>query len=414
MNTEQLACPYCNAFVSVAAGAAVGQRVPCPRCGEAFTLRQPPPLGPVGVQSIPAVLIAPPGVDFEVERRLRAGRNKRLTAAALLGVMGLMAAVSLAYALYTVSDRRAHDTAMPAPQRRSPLQDLALAPTPAVTPPASLEALRWLPPDCTVVAGVQFAELRQTDAGRDLLNHLFRVGKVDINADLLERWTGLKPEEVDHLVLGVKADEGIPPRSVLVVRTVRPYDADAVRTALQAESVGVRDGKTLYKCKPRDGGLRPILWCADERTLVFGLLEKHLEAVPNQPAAGLERLPAEVRTLLEERLDSAGPAWVVGYAADWRKTAAALLLGGLTEKDADLLGGVHGIALQLQAERPAKLLASVRCEDDAAAQALETRLLTAKPADADWKTARDGPWLTVQVRGEPTGCSRTSALISIR
>ena len=212
----------------------------------------------------------------------------------------------------------------------------------------------------------------------------------------------MKPEEVDHLVLGVKADEGIPPRSVLVVRTTRPYDAEAVRAALQAEPIGMRGGKTLYKCQPRDGGLRPILWCADERTLVFGLLEKHLEAVPDRPAAGLDRLPAEVRALLEERLDAAGPAWIVGYSADWRKTAVALLLGGLTDQDADLVGQVRGFALQLQAQRPAKLLASVQCDDAEAARALETRLLAAKPAaDADWKTAREGPWLTLQMRGDP-------------
>ncbi len=401
MSNELPTCPYCNAFVSVAAGASPGQRVPCPRCGEAFTLRQPPSAESAGVQVVPAVFTAPPGVDIDVDRRLQVGSRKRITAAAVLGVMGLMAAVGLAYALHTVHDRRAHDTAMPPPHRRSPLQDLPTAPTPAVTPPAALEALRWLPPDVTVVAGVQVAELRQTDAGRDLMNHLFRVGKVDINADLLERWTGLKPEEIDHLVLGVKADEGIPPPAVLVVRTLRPYDAEAVRSALSAEPAPPVGAKTLYQCKPGDGGLRPWLWCADERTLVFGLFEKHLEAVPDKPAAGLERLPAEVRTLLEERLDSAGPAWVVGHAADWRKTAVALLLGGLAEKDADLLGHLRDFALQLQTERPAKLLASVQCDDADAARALETRLMAAKPADADWKAAREGPWLTLQLRGDP-------------
>ncbi len=402
MSHEPPTCPYCNALVPVASGVQTGQRVPCPRCGEAFTLRRPP-AGSAGVQVLPAPTTAPAGVDCDVDRPLSTGRNKRITAAAVLGVMGLMATVGLAFALYTVHDRRVHDTAMPPPHRRSPLQDLATpTPTPTVTPPADLEALRWLPPDDTVVAGVQVAELRQTDSGRDLLNHLFRVGRVEVNADLLERWTGLKPEEIDHVVLGVQADEGVPPPAVLVVRTMRPYDAESVRTALGAEPVAA-GGKTLYRCKPGDGGLRPWLWCADERTLVFGLFERQLEAIPDKPAAGLERLPAEVRTLLNERLDSAGPAWVVGRAADWRKTAVALLLGGLAEKDADLVGHVREFALQLQAERPARLMASVRCDDADAARALETRLMAAKPADADWKAAREGPWLTLQLRGDPAG-----------
>lgn len=331
---------------------------------------------------------------------MRPGRNKRVTAAALLGVMGVMAAAGLSFALYTVHDRRVHDTAMPPPHRRSPLQDQAVTPAPVATAPAALEGLRWLPAGTTVVAGVQVAELRQTDAGRDLLNHLFHVGKVEINADLLERWTGLRPEEVDHLVLGVKADDGVPPPAVLVVRTVRPYDADAVRASLGAGPGEKHGGKTLYRCNPGDGGLRPWLWCGDERTLMFGLLEKQLAAVPDRPADGLQRLPAEVRSLLEERLDAAGPAWAVGYAADWRKTAAALLLGGLAEKDADLIGHVHGFAVQLHAERPPKALASIQCDDADAARTLETHLLAAKPADADWKTAREGAWLTLQLRGD--------------
>jgi hypothetical protein len=398
MTIEPLTCPYCNALVPVSSGTTAGQCVPCPRCGEAFTLRQPRPRGSADLQTAPTN--APPiaGVDLDVDRRLRMGRTNRIVAAAVLGVMGLMAVLSLTYALYTQPDRRAHDTRLPHKPRGPNLTDLPS--TPASTPPAALEALRWLPAGSNVVAGVQVAELRRIDAGRDHLKHLFRIGKIDLNAGLLERWTGLKAEDVDHLVLGVKADDDLLPRTVLVVRTVHPYNADAVRTALQAERLPDAGGKTLYKCKPRDGGLAPVLWCADERTLVFGLIAKHLETVPDKPAVGLERLPAEVRALLENRLQSAGPAWVVGYAADWRKTAAAAFF---TEKDSDFLAHVHGFAVQLHAEQPTTLLASVQCDNADAAQALEKRVLAAKPApDADWKAAREGPWLTLQLRGDPT------------
>jgi hypothetical protein len=209
-------------------------------------------------------------------------------------------------------------------------------------------------------------------------------------------------EEIDHIVLGVQADDAVPPRTVAVVRTVGPYDAEAVKTALHAERVGEVGRKTVYKCKPKDGVLRPVLWFADDRTLVFGLLEKHLEAVPDAPAGDLGRLPAAVRTLLEERLQSAGPAWVVGYSADWRRTGAALLLGSLTEKDVALLGRVHGFALQLQADKPGTLLAAVQCDDEAVALALGARLTAVKPAAAgDLKTAREGSWLLLQLRGDP-------------
>src|SRR4051794_5186786 len=41
MTTDSLTCPYCNAYVPMPAGAAPGQRLPCPRCGEAFPYRSP-------------------------------------------------------------------------------------------------------------------------------------------------------------------------------------------------------------------------------------------------------------------------------------------------------------------------------------------------------------------------------------
>jgi hypothetical protein len=397
VTTEPLTCPYCNALLPASEDSAVGQRVPCPRCGEAFTLRRPTPRGSADLQIAPSVAPTLVGVDLDVDRRLHMRRTNRIVAAGVLGVMALGAVLSLTYALYSQPERRAHDTRMPHKPRGPNLTEST--PTPAATAPAALEALRWLPADCNVVAGVQVAELRQTDAGRELLKHLFRIGKVDLSADFIERWTGLKAGEIDHLVLGVKADDELLPRTVLVVRTTQPYNADAVRTKLQAERMPDAKGKTLYKCKPGEGELRPILWCADERTLLFGLTTKHIEAVPAKPAVGLERLPAAVRILMELRLQSAGPAWVVGYASDWRKTAAAAFT---SEKDADLLGHIHGFAVQLQSEAPGTLLASLQCDNADAAESLEKRMMAAKPApDADWKAAREGYWLTLQLRGDP-------------
>ena len=403
MNSDPITCPYCNTILPAPAGASAGQRIVCPRCGDSFTVCGPAAPSRDLQKSPTAVLPAPAAVDLDVERRRRVGRKNRILAGMMLGGMGVMAAVALAYALYTTGERRAHDTAMPPPPRRSPLAE-APAPAPTATPPAALEALRWLPADTTLVAGVQAAELRQTEAGRDLLNHLFRVGKTEINADMLERWTGLKASQIDHVVLGVKADDALPPRTLLVVRTTRPYDADAVKAALHAEPVPDAVGKTVYRAGPRDGGLRPALWFADERTLVLGLLPKHLESVPDRPAAGLERLPAEVRSLLETRLEAGGPAWVVGHSADWRQTGAALLLGQLGDKDVDLLGHVRDFALQLEAQGSSpRLLASVQCDDAEAARALETRLEEARRPNhgGDLKTAREGAWLTVQRWGDP-------------
>ncbi len=200
MNNEPLACPYCNALVPLDAGAVVGQRVPCPRCGEAFTLRQPPPVGDVfrrassRRQSI-STAAGPRRRSRRVHRRLEAGaRTTGSWQAVVLGVMGLMAAIGLAYALYTQPTRRAYDTALPPPPRRSPLADLP-APAPVVTAPAALEALRWLPPDCTLIAGVQLTELRQTEEGRDLHESLIshrQMGNQRRPAGALDRAEGAR------------------------------------------------------------------------------------------------------------------------------------------------------------------------------------------------------------------------------
>ncbi len=402
MNVESLTCPYCNALVPAAGAAPVGQRIPCPRCGEAFTLRHPPPRLSADLQPTPSdAFPAATAVQLDVERQLHAGRNNRIVAGAVLGVMATGAAVGLVFALCTIGDRRAHDTALPPPPRRSPLVDL---PSPAVTAtaPAALEALRWLPNDCTLIAGAQLTELRQTEEGRDLLNHLFRIGPWEINADLLERWTGLKAREIDHLVVGVRAEEPFPTPTVLVVRTVRPYDRSAVKAALAAEpSPNAAGGKTIYQGRPADGGFRPVLWFADDRTLVVGLMARHIEAVPDRPADGLERMPAAVREQMQTLLPG-GPVWVVGHSPDWRRTSAAWLLRAApTDKDADLLGHVRDFALQLQVERPATLTAVIRCDGEPAAAALEARLTNAKPAGMDWKAAHEGPTATLQVRGDP-------------
>src|SRR5437764_624002 len=110
MTAEPLTCPYCNALIPDAGGATVGQRVPCPRCGEAFTLKQPRPRISAELQTAPANAPALTGVDFDVERRLRMRRANHRMATAILAVMLLGAIISLTFALYSQPERRANDT----------------------------------------------------------------------------------------------------------------------------------------------------------------------------------------------------------------------------------------------------------------------------------------------------------------
>jgi hypothetical protein len=326
----------------------------------------------------------------------------RRTAVVVVGVMGVMTAGGLALALATVGVRREHDTNLP----QRPKKAFIPATPPPVetpgtpTPPARLAALGWLPSDSSFVAGLDVAELRRTDAGRALLAAPLKLGALELRAENLEQWAGVRAEDVDHIAVGVKLDDAIPPCVVLVVRTRRRYDGDAVRTALHVEAAMKAGRKTLYPFKPRLGRveLRPQLCCADDRTLVVGLFGKDMASVPDEAADGDERLPAAVRELLEQRVATAAPLWAVAASDDGWKTIAPFVFGGFTKEDAEKLAKVHGVAAAYLPEQGA-LVAVLHAADAETAAALEEKALAAKPADADWKAAPEGAWLTLQLRG---------------
>src|SRR5581483_2074831 len=111
MTVDPVACPYCNAFVIVAPGAATRQKMLCPRCGETFTYLRPERPGSSDLQTMPTTT-APSAPEIETSpagRYLLARRANRFVAAIVLGVMFLMATVGLTFALWTQKDRRAHD-----------------------------------------------------------------------------------------------------------------------------------------------------------------------------------------------------------------------------------------------------------------------------------------------------------------
>src|SRR5260370_25755664 len=111
-------CPFCNALVDTSA--APGQRVVCPRCGEAYTLRADavraaPAPAASAVQAATTPAPAPPP---------RPARRNRMVGGIVLSVMLLMAGVGLTFALVTQSLPRAHDTGLPR-KKKAPADDLA-------------------------------------------------------------------------------------------------------------------------------------------------------------------------------------------------------------------------------------------------------------------------------------------------
>src|SRR5262245_20900159 len=293
MPAAPLSCPYCNAFVASPAVLRAGQRVPCPRCGEAFAY-----LGPADAPSPDTFTATPPPArqnEFVTASIAPGRRPNWIVAAGVLGVMAVMGLVGLLFALQTEAVRRAHDLeprkdrslplyltvflgvwlaglafvivreihargrqAGESAHRRVSLRVVLAAiavvavagvgvsvlavqinrnragrtpqpdePDPVViVAPPDLAALGYLPNASNVVAAVHVAEALQEPAGKEFLTR-FRFGDTGVGLNTVEQWAGLKPEEIDHVALGLKA-EGllVPGWVVVVVRTRRPYDSE--------------------------------------------------------------------------------------------------------------------------------------------------------------------------------------------
>jgi hypothetical protein len=242
--------------------------------------------------------------------------------------------------------------------------------------------------------------------GRELLHEPIRVGEFEVQFGDVDRWTGLKLEELDHLVLGVRTEDPFPPRINLVVRTLRPYDPERVREKLEAHRVPAQ-GKTLYRFELPNLPFPLVVWFADDRTLVVSLLTSHLEDVPATPREGLQQLSPELRDVLLQRMGPVGPLWAAGHAQDWEKTSARALLQRLKTPALRRVQSVHTFAVWLNLDQTVEADGAFQCENEEAARSLEkffTALETG--ANARLKTVRDGSWLTAQLRTNLTTARR--------
>src|SRR5262249_40828428 len=148
-------------------------------------------------------------------------------------------------------------------------------------------------------------------AGKELLAAPLALGTREVRLADVERWTGLKLDEIDHVMLGAEADRLT--SATLVVRSRRPYDEARVRQALKAQKKASPD-RALYQVSIA-GWPAAAVWCADDRPLVFGLTVADLEKL--RRSEGAEALAEPVRSLLQERVGAAGPLWLAGHADRW-------------------------------------------------------------------------------------------------
>jgi hypothetical protein len=368
--SEQIFCPYCNAAVNPFPGAGAGQPVTCPRCEESFRLLGTPS-GSTGVTAKTVLQgSSSPGPLPPPETAARPGTNRQVAATVLVG-MGLVALVGLTFALMTQGERRSHDTGL---QRRSwkrfHQEDIPGAPV-QKRAPLDLAALRYLPADTNLLAAAQIAELTQ-NADRMKALAIEIPGLAGGRARLdqtLERLTGLRTADVDHVVLGARLGQNGLSRPLLVVRTRRPYDPGEIRTRLQAtRAPGIKD-QPVYEIS------QGLVSFPDDRTLVFGLLAVPPRDMPTAQRSRGRGLPAEITDALRQQVPVGSLLWATGHSSDW--TTILPLLKGFFSLDGSgqkVLARVRTVVLWLEmADRPTAR-GVVDCVDSAAAEALKKYL----------------------------------------
>jgi hypothetical protein len=405
MTVVTLTCPYCNAPALVQPDTSPGRRITCARCGEFYIIRAVP-------QDVGADLsVDAPNTNSVIEalslsdapfsgaplyKGPRPQKNG-LLGGAILGVMLLMAGLGLSYALYTQRERRANDTAMKKRPDRSLFSSIRSEAQLEPISPWRLPALGYLPPGMNLVAGLHVAELARDNAGRQVLDQRFQIGRVAVQPGQIARWCGLPLEDIDHVVLGIASEDPILPRAVLIVRTNRPFQPESIRLALKGTSVPGSNKKHLYQFNLDNPAVQILVWCIDGRTLAMALIPSHLEEVPAEPRTGLDHLQDRLRTTLKERVESGALLWIAGAIDDRTRTLLETLAPQVKKENGNVIAAVQTFAAWVKVGQAVRVGAAFQGRDDAAARMIEE--IFDKPAGAgnpQLKVARDDTWVTVQ------------------
>lgn len=454
MTTETVTCPYCNAYVAV--GQPGAELVLCPRCGEMFPYRprdtDREPAGPVP-QAVPAPAPAASPPRW----------SNGAVAAVVLAVMVLVTTVALTFSLLTVQARRDYvpnpqhpperiaDTLKANPwivalagtwvlglvfllvkERLGPAEDprsqrliiellivsalglglfgLSFAfsnrrpgPNNTVAGPPTLPgtALDYLPPDLNFLAVVRVRDALQTVAGKQIREAL-PLGPADHGTERVQGKTGLEPDNLDALVVALKADHG-QVRPTVLLQTRQPFDRATVRQAFHLSDPLQRNGRTLYKGVPEKLHFGVVVWFPSDTVAVIAPTAEDLDHVPLTPSWNPDRLAPPLRALVQERLGSKAPAWAVGSAE-----AAKPLLPAFAAKEREILGKVTTFDISVQLGKDVLLKAALDCADETAARAVADYLQHVRVGAAELSETQQGRRVTVELRADVDAIRKAS------
>jgi hypothetical protein len=517
MISEPLFCPYCNSQVSVTATYPIGQRIPCPRCGEVFAYRPrqkeagdivsrpgtapglpaqagssttPPPTGTSadGFQPEPSRAVPEP-------TRLGRRPSNRFIAGVMVGLMGIVALLAvlfvwdpdlirrddfklvkpktlsipflvrfalgvyifaLVYAVVRSLSRRSPGATVGGPSadavERPPsfsFRAVAVAAViglilivmviqtrrpprrsePEVTPgdpklvhqvaPKDLDALGYLPDNTGLVIGIHVSQTVQSSAGKEYAEQVLGVAK-SFGLDAIEKRTGFKFADCDHLVLGWTVGRNVS-QWTLVVQTRHPYDSGALRKGLGEGPNGRYAERPVYTLR-QEKLPDTLLWCAGPQTLVAvsnpaGTKIEDLGALPKQPRAGPEKAPRAIRNLFQKRTLLPGvTVWIAGQLPSPELLKEAWASAPWLKHYQQFLGRVQAFWLGIQLEKRVTLAAEVQTRDAKAAQDMEQLLRSLeKPVrefglkGIDWQVSRDPKdnWVVLQAKADSQMILRT-------
>ena len=337
MPGDTISCPYCNAYVTAPEARYPGQRVSCPRCGESFSYRRPTedePELPSGATA------AGTSAGDRLARPVVRRPSNRAMAAAVLGLMLIMALISLVVGLKTVSFRRSHD---------------------------AVDPLAFLPADTNVIGLVRVQQTLQEVPGRQLLSQLY-LGTPGADLGVLEEWTGLRRDDIQTAVLGLHVGSDLIPRLTIVVQTQVPFDEKTMPASLKEAERIERGSRTLYRVPLRRVGLSTTLWYASDSIIVACLAPKDFDSVPETPASGTAQFPAPLQAYIAERIAPSAQAWIIGHAEHWDDTVAHLALSGLTPGYPELFADLSTWGISLHFDRNVKISGACEMKSERAAR----------------------------------------------
>jgi hypothetical protein len=307
--------------------------------------------------------------------------------------MGFMAAVAAVFALMTQQDRRDNDTglkqqrSLKRPRQKDLPEELHIPPM----APLDMEAVKLLPSDADVLAGVHVAAALQNGDADELLKRDVPALGGSIEQKLLNRLdelTGLHRDQLDQVAVALRLRD----QSVTVaVRTRSGYNEAHVLKRLKAE------GETVYHFRKEISPLhtRGLLKFADRKSL---LLAWGVEAKEFGKSEGALR--PELVSLLKERIKPHGPVWIAGTidAPAAQGLSVLLALAKAPEAERNLLAGLRSFALWLTFDGKPAVHGVASSSNENAGMAAEQYLRNRLGNREGVKLFRDREWVMLQVR----------------